>query len=104
MVRVRSYERAGRLTASTARGVRARSVILTRGAIMDWHSTQDREELLILLTGRLRLDIQRPSSRLQSIRLSAGACAVLPQQTPHRVLNPTTVAAHYLYVTAPTGR
>ena len=110
-VRVRSYRRAGRLVPPPAlaghrpggrrdRGLRASAVVLTPGEAMDWHSTEGREELLILLSGRVQLEVEtRHRSRLT---LRAGQCAYVPGRTRHRVLNRSSVRATYVYVTAPT--
>jgi mannose-6-phosphate isomerase-like protein (cupin superfamily) len=78
---------------------------------MDWHSTGDREELLILLAGRVEVEA-RPgggarragaSARITRVALSVGQCAFIPSEIPHRVFNRSRTAARYLYVTAPTS-
>ena len=100
-VRVASYRRAGRLTPKRGRGsVRAGSVRLRPGAVMDWHSTRLREELLILLAGRADLEVDRPAGRIRCVALRAGQCAWLAPRTAHRVVNRSTATAWYLYVTA----
>jgi mannose-6-phosphate isomerase-like protein (cupin superfamily) len=78
-------------------------VRLKAGAVMDWHSTQDREELLIMLAGQV--DLQRASRRgiARSIRLRSGQCAWLPSRTIHRVVNDSRRPAQYLYVTGRAG-
>ena len=72
---------------------------------MDWHSTQAREELLIALGGRVRVEIltshRQPTLRIRRIPLAAGECLYLPCHTQHRVLNLSTARARYIYVTAP---
>ena len=98
--RVVSYHRAGRLVPLSARGLRARTVVLNAGQCMDWHSTHDREELLIALRGQVRVDVA--SSRItHHRRLLAGHCLFIPQQTRHRVVNRSRRLAAYCYVTAP---
>lgn len=69
---------------------------------MDWHTTGAREELLIALRGRVALEVQMSARRVRRRLVAAGACAFLPPAMRHRVLNRSTRAAHYLYVTAPT--
>jgi mannose-6-phosphate isomerase-like protein (cupin superfamily) len=97
-VRVRSCLQTGRLLLRR-RGLRAGAVVLALGQSMDWHSTEEREELLILLSGRLQLEADtRPRSR---VALRAGQCAYIPPRTWHRVLNRTSASATYVYVTAP---
>ena len=61
---------------------------------MDWHSTKEREELLVMLEGRVQLELQ--TSRMS---LRAGQCAWLPPRTLHRVVNRSTTPARYVYVT-----
>ena len=86
----------------TARGLRARSVVLGRGQMMEWHSTRTREELLIALSGAVNVEVASPASRRRRTRLIAGQCAFLPRETMHRVVNDSKTKAHYMYVTAPT--
>jgi len=71
---------------------------------MDWHSTLAREELLIVLRGRVSVEVQDSRARRHRSRLTAGECAWLPPQTRHRVLNRSLAEAAYLYVTAPVSR
>ena len=85
----------------TARGLRARSVVLAPGQVMAWHSTQRREELLIALKGALHVEAQNAPDQRRRIRLTAGQCAFLPRQTMHCVVNDSKTTAHYVYVTAP---
>ena len=101
-VRAVSYRRAGRLVPPQAASLRARTVVLKRGAIMDWHSTSAREELLLALRGTVDLEWQpagRSGPRLQ--RLRAGECAFLPAHVLHRVVNRSSASASYVYVTGP---
>ena len=66
---------------------------------MDWHSTLGREELLVMLEGRVWLQV-RFSRRVSQVPLRAGQCAWLPPQTAHRVVNHSAASACYVYVTA----
>ena len=84
-----------------AAGLRARSVVLQHGQIMDWHSTQSREELLITLSGTVTVEVQSAPRRICRLPLGAGRCLFLPTQTRHRLVNRSRTTAHYLYVTAP---
>ena len=82
-------------------GLRAGVVRLRPGGIMDWHSTQQREELLIAMAGRVVLETHAVSGRKRCVTLRVGQCAFLPRRTKHRVINRSTAAARYIYVTAP---
>ena len=93
-----SYRRPGRLVPKRSRGLRAGSVALKPGAVMPWHSTNDREELIVVLAGRIQLDAERLRRRLRTV-LQAGQCALLPSRTRHAVVNRSTRTARYLYVT-----
>ena len=98
----RTSHRAGRLVPRDARGLRARAVVLGRGGVMAWHSTRLREELLIALSGTMRVEIEpQAKGRARSLILKAGECVFLPRATVHRVVNRSTAMARYLYVTAP---
>ena len=103
-----SYRRRGRLIPRRTHGLRAGSVTLRPQGAMDWHSTGDREELLILLAGRVQVEVDSArragaSARITRVALSAGQCAFIPSEILHRVLNRSRTAARYLYVTAPTS-
>ncbi|MBI4597509.1 MAG: cupin domain-containing protein [Candidatus Omnitrophica bacterium] len=98
-IRVASYRRGGRLTAAKAQGLRAGSVILAPRSMMDWHSTRAREELLIVLRGRLSVEVEPSMRRVRRVPLAAGRCAHLPSWTMHRVVNRGSTNAHYVYVT-----
>ena len=102
-VRAQSYRQQGRLVPPSAQGLRAATVVLQPGALMDWHSTQLREELLIALSGQVRLDVQAAAGVLQRVSLTAGHCVFLGRATRHRVVNRSTIPASYIYVTAPVG-
>ena len=102
-VRLRSYDRDGRLVPPQARGLRARAVTLKPHGIMDWHSTKAREELVIALAGDVRIEVAAPSRRIHHVPLRRGQCAFLPAQTRHRVVNRSGGRARYLYVTAPVS-
>jgi mannose-6-phosphate isomerase-like protein (cupin superfamily) len=104
-IRLRHYSilRAGRLTPPQARILRARAVRLLPAGVMDWHSTQHREELLIALDGTLRVELaagQHP----RAVPLRAGECTFLPPRTLHRVINRSRRIARYVYVTGGRGR
>ena len=73
--------------------------MLPTGGVMDWHSTLGREELLVMIEGRVRLQVRAPR-RTRQVPLRAGQCAWLPPRTAHRVVNPSAVLARYVYVTA----
>ena len=98
-----SYQRGGRLTPRRSQGLRAGSVVLSPGDVMDWHSTRTRQELLIALSGRVQVEWQFSPRQLKREPLKAGQCALLSAQTIHRVVNRSSTKAHYLYVTAPAG-
>jgi len=103
-LRVVSYRRAGRVIPRRRVGLRVGAVILRRGERMAWHSTEAREELLIVFAGRVRLEVEGRGRRLRRRVVAAGSCAWLPSHTRHRVVNRARAPARYLYVTAPTTR
>ena len=103
LIRVISLARAGRVVPRRVRGMRAAVVELGPGAIMDWHSTGSREELLIVLRGRVRIHTakaQRKDAKVATVMLRVDQCAFLARGTPHCVVNRSTGKARYLYVTA----
>ena len=70
-LRRRRYDRAGRLVPRRLRGLRAGSVILKPGGSMPWHSTKDREELLIVLAGSVRLELAGRTGTKRRVALPA---------------------------------
>ena len=96
----RSYAQAGKLFPRTAKRLRGRSVRLPPQGVMDWHSTGEREELVMALRGRLRIDYTTPSGRTASVRMITGQCAFIPSRVRHCVINLAKQPSHYLYVTA----
>ena len=96
-----SYQRPGCLTPPQAKGLRAGAVVLKPGDMMDWHSTRQREELIVVVEGRIALELQSTARRRRTVSLLAGRCAFLPSRVLHRVVNRSKAPARYLYVTAP---
>ena len=99
-IQVVSYRRPGPLTPRRAGRLRAGAVRLTPGASMDWHSTRSREELLVLLAGRVELEVEGSRHRVRRMALRPGRCAWIAPRTVHRVINRTRAIARYLYITA----
>lgn len=99
-VKVVSTRRTGRLIPKRLHGLRAGAVVLRPGASMAWHSTQSREELLIVLVGSVLLELQGPKREdRRCVKLLAGQCAWLPPRTWHGVCNRSAREARYVYVT-----
>ncbi len=98
-----SYGRAGRLVPAGAHGLRAGMVRLRAGQVMDWHSTQARQELLIMLRGRVCVEIQQASRRIRRVVLNVPQSLLLSPRMVHRVVNRSRTPAGYIYVTAPTA-
>jgi quercetin dioxygenase-like cupin family protein len=101
---VTSYRTAGRLVPPSARGLRSRTVALKPGGVMDWHTTDAREELIVVFNGRVMVEVETRAAVRRSVALRAGQSLFLPSHTPHRVVNRSCAAATYLYVTAPVIR
>ena len=94
----RSSRRPGKLLPSQAKRLRGRSLALKPGRAMAWHSTGSREELLMILTGRLQLELRARTGR-RALALVAGQCAFIPQDVVHRMVNRSRRPARYLYLT-----
>ena len=98
--------RAGRVIPRRANGLGAAVVALKPGAVMDWHSTGSREELVIALAGRVQVHTAKTPPAFCGAGccdvavVRAGQCAFLPRETFHCVINRSAKQARYLYVTA----
>jgi len=90
--------RAGRLIPAAGAGLRAGTVALRAGEAMGRHSTGSREELLIALSGWVRVETDGRAGR-RRLRLARGQAVFLPQRTRHAVRNVSGARALYLYVT-----
>ena len=95
----RSCRRPGRLVPPAARRLRSRAILLRPGRSVGWHSTQRREELLVVLSGSVQLEYGQPGPRRRVVQLGALQCAFIPSRTRHRVINRSRPLAHYLYIT-----
>ena len=95
----RSWHRGGRLVPASAR-LRSRAMHLAPGKAIDWHSTKDREELLLVLSGILSLELDAPHRRRRVKRLKAGSTIYLRPHVTHRVRNASRRPLIYVYVTA----
>lgn len=109
----RTLRRPGRIVPVTAARLHGRVVILGPGQIMAWHSTGRREEVVMMISGTVRLEVREDArgKRVSAISPTADAvavvasdlrrsqCVFLPQQTVHRLVNRSRRPARYLYVT-----
>lgn len=77
-------------------------MLLRPAAVMEWHSTRRREELLVILAGRADLEVRTPR-RVRRIFLKPGQAIVLAAETVHRVVNRSRQVLRYLYITAPAA-
>ena len=65
---------------------------------MAWHSTGDREEVVVPVAGRVEIEYVA-DDRVARVRLGAAHALFIPRQTRHRVLNQSSAVAQYLYIT-----
>lgn len=93
----RSYHKPGRLVPTSARRLKGRAILLRSGEAVDWHSTRNREELILVFRGSVSLEMR---NRGRALTLSAGRAVFIPPRVWHRVVNRAARQAHYVYVTA----
>lgn len=94
-----SFLKTGRLILSPKQGLRARAVRLAANQSMGWHSTHHREELLLVIQGKVVVEAMRGARRKRSIGLKNGEGLFIPKMTKHSVSNASGSAALYVYVT-----
>jgi len=83
------------VTPEDAKRMRSRVVVLGPGEEVGEHTTEDREELLVVLDGSIALigpDGEHP--------LNVGQAAFIPLATVHNVINRSKAPARYIYVLA----
>ena len=80
-------------------GMRSGRVYLAPGKSCGRHSTKDREELLVFLSGRGELLI----GENDHYQVGQGKVTYIPPQTAHDVSNTGTEPLVYVYCVAPVG-
>jgi mannose-6-phosphate isomerase-like protein (cupin superfamily) len=80
-------------------GMKSGRVCLEPGEELGRHSTKDREEMLIFLSGTGRLIIEQG----QSLPIGAGKVSYISPNTQHNVKNTGSEPLIYIYCTAPVG-
>ncbi|NIT36068.1 MAG: cupin domain-containing protein [candidate division Zixibacteria bacterium] len=85
------------LTSETARRMRAGMVTLRPGEECGRHSTEEYEELLIVLEGRGEAEVEGYGA----LALEAGRVAYIPPHTYHNVYQIDDGELRYVYVVAP---
>ena len=78
-------------------GIKSGHVVLKKGEASGRHSTQDREEILIIRSGKGILEIDGKDA----LRVDESYTVYIPPQTWHNVKNDTKKILDYVYVTAP---
>jgi quercetin dioxygenase-like cupin family protein len=98
-IRPKSFLKSGRLTSDSAKHLKSRSVKLASGEEMPRHTTGAREELIIVISGKILLLLEG-EKKTRSIALVSGKSIFIPKNTWHGVLNKSKSPARYVYVTA----
>ncbi len=80
-------------------GMRSGRVYLQPGRACGQHSTNDREELLVFLSGQGELLI----AGQERFDVGAGKVSYIPPRTPHDVKNTGDEPLVYVYCVAPVG-
>ncbi|MBI4355377.1 MAG: cupin domain-containing protein [Candidatus Omnitrophica bacterium] len=93
--------RSHRVIPAWAARLRSREILLSSGGAMAWHSTREREELLVCLAGCAVLEWRRGPGAATPVRvrLRAGQTAFVGAGIRHRVVNAGAGPLRYLYVT-----
>ena len=87
------------LTEDNASRMRSGMVTLGPGSSCGRHSTEDYEELLIILEGRGEAEMEGYGA----LALEAGQVVYIPPRTQHNVHNRGDGPLRYVYVVAPAG-
>jgi quercetin dioxygenase-like cupin family protein len=78
-------------------GMRGGNVRLKPGASVGWHSTQQQEEVLVILRGAGAANIEGQPD----LALSEHQLAYIPPQTKHNVTNTGAQEMEYVWIVAP---
>ena len=79
--------------------MRSGLVVLSPGSSVGVHSTEDFEELVIVLEGQGKMQMVEGDS----LAIRVGVAVYCPPQTEHDVVNTGTGPLRYVYVVAKTG-
>ena len=79
-------------------GMYSGRVVLKAGEMMNSHSTNTHEELLVFLQGKATVLLGR-----ETLTLSAGEVLYIPPQTLHELYNDGPEELRYIYTVAPAG-
>jgi len=97
---VKAFRDPGKLSPPDARLLSSSCVRLAPGQRVGEHSTEDREELILVLEGEATL-----TAGGETATVPEGSAAYVPPGTRHDVENRTDAALAYVYVTArPAGK
>ena len=80
--------------------IKSGHVVLKKGEASGQHSTQDREEILIIRSGQGSLEIEGKDV----LRIDSSYAIYIPPQTLHNVKNNTKKKLDYVYVTSPARK
>jgi quercetin dioxygenase-like cupin family protein len=86
------------LSAGNSVGMRSGRVVLSPGKDVGKHSTDNHEELIVVLSGEGELEV----AGIGRTRIRAGMVAYNPPQTEHNVINTGKESLIYIYVVATT--
>ena len=82
------------VTPGGAHCLRSRWVFLAPGKCVGEHSTEDKEEVLVILTGTATVEVAG-----EAHRVSAPAAVFIPPHTQHNVRNSGDSTLVYVYIT-----
>lgn len=80
-------------------GMRSGRVVLKSGEHMHRHSTNDNEELLVILQGKGRVLIGA-----ETITVQGGQVLYIPPRTEHEIHNDDAAELRYIYTVAPAAK
>lgn len=81
------------------RGMRSGYVVLQPGESVGEHSTQEKEEAIIVLEGRVKVVADGQEAAV----VQKGQLVYIPPRTSHDMSNAGNVPARYVYVVAPVN-
>ena len=79
----------------TSQRLKSGLVVLKKGEEIGPHSTDEKEEMIIILKGEAILEIEGDNKKIQP-----GHIVYIPKNTGHNVRNDSEVTLKYIYITA----
>ena len=86
------------------KGMRSGHVQLKKGKEIGWHSTENYEEVLVVLKGSGERSLKSPDGTITKSSFKSPCSIYVPTATEHNVQNVSEEVLEYVYIVAPVSQ